>query len=244
MVGRSLLVLALLTAWLVVLMPLKAVAIMAGGVSALGYRDVFGTVWQGRVYGLDLNGVPVRELDVSLDPVTLLTGRLGGDWRVADLSLRGDGEARLSRGSLVLSDTELVVTLARLGLESLPGLDPAERVLVRLDRIELRDGACQFASGTARSGALIGLARLNGRDGPAVTGDFACDGDDLVLDWAGASDGLSLGGRVTFRADGYDWTAHVETDWPDIADGLALAGMTRDGTVWLAEGRERYGAAG
>ncbi|OLF71058.1 hypothetical protein AWH62_13445 [Maricaulis sp. W15] len=244
MLARIALVLGLLLVWLIVLMPLKAVALAAGGSQALGYRDVFGTIWQGRVYGLTLNGVPVRELEVSLDPLALVSGQLGGNWRLADASLRGDGVARFSPASLELGESQLVVTLDRLGLEPLPGLDPAERVFVRLSRLEIRDGACVAVSGTARTGALIGLARLYGRDGPAVTGEFACVDDRLVLDWTGAVDGLSLDGRVSFRSDGYDWTARIETSWPELVDGLALAGMQRDGTAWRAEGSERYGPTG
>jgi len=241
MAGRIALVLGLLVVWLVALMPLKAVALMAGGSQAFGYRDVFGTIWQGRVYGLNLNGVPVRELEVSLDPLALVSGRIGGEWRIADASLRGDGMARLSRSTLELDTTQLVVTLDRLGLEPLPGLEPSERIFVRLGRLEMRDGTCVNASGSARTGALIGLARLHGREGPAVNGEFACADGRLVLDWTGETDGLSLGGRVSFRADGYDWTARIETGWPELADGLALAGMSRDGTVWQAGGSEAYG---
>ena len=232
MVSRIGLVLGLLIVWLIVMLPLKAVAIAAGGSAALGYRDVFGTIWQGRVYGLNLNGVPVRELEVSLDPLALVSGQLGGRWRIADASLRGDGTARVSRSILALGETQLVVTLDRLGLQRLPGLDPAERVFVRLASLEMQDGRCLTASGSARSGALTGLARLYGRDGPPVIGEFACADGRLVLDWRGEADGLSLSGRVSFRAEGYEWTAQVETDWPELADGLALAGMVRDGAGW------------
>lgn len=242
MAGRLLLVAGLLLIWLIVLMPLKLVALAAGGSETLGYRDVFGTVWQGRVYGLRVNGVPVRELEVATDPLALLTGRLGGSWRLNDASLRGAGRARLSGNgnSLDLGPTQLVATLDRLGLDRLPGLDPAERVFIRLDGLVVRDGQCVSASGTARSGALIALARLYGHDGPTVTGTFACDEGRLVLDWAGEAEGLALRGRVGFRAGGYDWTARIETAWPELADSLALAGLERDGDAWQAAGRQAY----
>jgi len=237
MIGRVLLVVGLLGIWLIVLMPLKLVALAAGGAPVLGYRDVFGTIWDGRVYGLELNGVPVSELDVSLDPLVLMTGRIGGDWRVSDSNLRGSGAARLSGTGLQLEATQLVVTLERLGLDAVPGLDPRERVFVRLDRLDYLDGRCRQASGSARTGALVGLARLYAQDGPELVGELGCEDGRVVLDWSGATDGLSLEGRVSFRPDGYDWQARVETGWPDFAEALALAGMQRDGSVWTAEGR-------
>ncbi|MFT6661335.1 MAG: general secretion pathway protein N [Maricaulis maris] len=237
MFARLLLVAGLLLVWLIVLMPLKLVALAAGGSPALGYRDVFGTIWDGRVYGLELNGVPVSELDVSLDPLALVRGRIGGEWRVSDTSLRGTGEARLSGSGLQLDATQLVATLDRLGLDTIPGLDPRERVFVRLDRLDYRDGLCRQASGSARTSALVGLARLYGQDGPELTGDISCEDGRVVLDWAGAAEGIALEGRVSFRADGYDWQASIETAWPDFAEALALAGMQRNGSVWTATGR-------
>ncbi|WP_417487426.1 type II secretion system protein N [Maricaulis sp.] len=236
MIGRVLLVVGLLLVWLIALMPLKLVALAAGGAPVLGYRDVFGTVWDGRVYGLELNGVPVSELDVSLDPLALVTGRIGGEWRVSDRSLRGSGTARLSGSGLQLEATRLVVTLERLGLDAIPGLDPRERVFVSLDRLDYRDGRCHQASGSARTGALIGLARLYGQDGPDLAGEVGCEDGRMVLDWVGVTEGLSLEGRVSFRPEGYDWQASVETSWPDFAEALALAGMQRDGSVWIASG--------
>ncbi|WP_291841901.1 type II secretion system protein N [Maricaulis sp.] len=244
MLARTGLVLALLVVWLIVLLPLKAVALAAGGSAALGYRDVFGTIWQGRVYGLNLNGVPVRELEVSLDPFALATGRLSGDWRIADASLRGDGRVSLSPGRLHLIDTDLDLSLATLGVPLPPGVRPTERIRTRIVELDMRDGACIAASGSASSGALTGLALVEGHTLPVLHGDWRCDGDRLVLDWSGEVDGLTAGGQVRFRADGYDWTARIETDWPDMADALALAGMRRDGSAWQAEGQESYAGVG
>jgi len=242
MAGRIALVLGLLLVWLIALMPLKAVALAAGGSQALGYRDVFGTIWQGRVYGLEVNGVPVREVAVSLDPLALLTGQLGGAWQIADTRLRGTGHVRLGRERMVFEQTDLTVTLDRLGLDRLPGLTRDAPIFARIDRIELRDGACLDASGIAQSRALVSLASLSDRTGPALSGTFSCDGDQLVLDWGGAVEGLGIAGRVVFGDAAYDWTATVETDWPDLADALALSGMTRDRGVWRASGRENYAA--
>ncbi len=243
MAGRIALVLGLLLAWLIALMPLKAVALAVGGSQALGYRDVFGTIWHGRIYGLDLNGMPVREVEVSLDPRVLLTGQLGGEWQIADTRLRGTGHLRLGRNRAVLEQSDITVTLGRLGLDRLPGLARDGRLFARIDRIELRDGVCVDASGMAQSRPLIALPGLADRTAPALSGTFACDGDRLVLDWGGAVDGLDMAGRVVFGETSFDWTAAVETDWPELADALVVAGMIRDGDVWRVSGQEDYAAA-
>ena len=51
--ARAGLVLGFLLVWLIGLMPLKAVVLLAG---PAGYSDVYGTVWDGRIYDLRLQG--------------------------------------------------------------------------------------------------------------------------------------------------------------------------------------------
>ncbi|WP_300544301.1 type II secretion system protein N [Maricaulis sp.] len=240
MVGRILLVLVLLATWLVVLLPLKAVAILAGGADRLGYSDVFGTVWNGRVYGLEVNGDPVREVAVSLRPLALLTGRIAADWRIADEAVSGSGRAALAGRMLALDNVSLALPLSRLGGADVPGLDPQEAVFVRLPRLRLDGDACVEAAGTVRTGALVTLAAAYGFEGPVITGELSCRGGDLVLEFGGEEAGLSLSGEAVLRRSGYDWQVGAHTDRAELADIFALAGLERDGDVWRAEGSSRY----
>ncbi|WP_203291643.1 type II secretion system protein N [Maricaulis parjimensis] len=239
MVMRAGLVLGLLLVWLIVLLPLKAVVMLAGG-DRLGFSDVYGTVWDGRIYDLDVQGVAIRETAVQLKPLGLLTGRLVVDWQVDDPELRGRGKAVLGGNRIDLSRTDISVTLDRLDAPDLPGLDRAERVQLRLGRLELDQGVCRQASGDARLGALASLAAGYGLDGPVLTGQFACRDDRLVLDFTGTSDGLELSGDVVFETEAMVWSLTAQTDEAAMADMLAIAGLRREGDVWRGEGRQAY----
>ena len=246
MAGRILLVLGLLAVWLIVLLPLKAVAIAAGGADRLGYDDVFGTVWNGRIYGLVTPGGRVREAAVSTRPAALLTGRLALDWQIADNSVSGRGRAALAPGGVTLDDVSLTVPLDRLVAAGRAGLDPDTPVFVRLAHLQVQDGQCRAAQGSLRSDALAAAAVQYGVEAPRLTGDIACRGDDLVLTLSGESADMSVDGEAVLRPGGYDWHVRVRTGHAGLADALALAGFAareQDGT-WHAEGRSSYGSNG
>jgi general secretion pathway protein N len=240
MAARLVLFLGLLAIWLIVLLPLKAVAIAGGGMERLGYRDVFGTVWNGRIYGMEINGEPVREVAVSLRPSALVTGRLAADWRIADDSLSGHGRIALGAGRLVLDDASLVVSLSRIGAAGWPALDPDEPVFLRLSRLEMDGGRCVEVAGSARTGALVTLASAYGFEGPVLEGAFACREGALTADFGGEADELGLNGAAVLHRTAYDWRIEARTGRPDLAEAFALAGLEREGETWQAGGRERY----
>lgn len=229
--ARAGLVLGFLLVWLIVLMPLKAVVMLAG---PAGYSDVYGTVWDGRIYDLRLQGQTVRETRIRLRPAGLLTGRLSLDWQVEDDSLRGRGRTDWGHGGVRLTGTDFSVALDRVDAPDLPGLGGDERVQGRISELDWRNGTCRAAAGEVRTGALTGF------DGPVLTGQLACRDGVLVVDFAGRSDRLELDGEAVFGAQAVDWRVTARTEISDMADMLALAGFERDGDVWQREGRRAY----
>lgn len=241
MAGRVFLILGLLLAWLIVLLPLKAVAVAAGGARQLGYEDVFGTVWSGRVYGLTVHGERVREIAVSVDPLALFTGRISADWRAVDEGLTGNGHAVIAPGHVRLDNASLTLPLERLTGRR-DGLDPRDPVFVRLVRLDLREGRCVEAAGTVRSGALVEPAAAYGVDAPPLEGDIACEDGDVALSFSGETADVTVNGRARLRAGGYDWQLDVRTESSDLADALALAGFQAGSDGWHAEGYSAYGS--
>lgn len=237
----ALVFLAALLVALIAMAPLRFVLDAAGGQSRLGFVSAYGSIWQGRVYGVRLGGEPIREVRVSLQPAALLTGALSGRWTLADSRIGGSGDGAIrANGDWMLRDVDAHATLARLGLDRWPGLDPRERVFVQIDRLVVEDGACVQAAGTLRTGALIALARVFDADGPPLVGDLSCDNGRLALDFSGESEDVSVRGRVVFGAQAYDWSAEVETGLADLADALAVAGFEPADGAWIGEGSGRY----
>lgn len=231
-----------LVIWLIILMPLKLVALMAGNVAGLSYSDVYGSVWDGRMHRARAAGQDIEMVEVSLQPLGLLTGALVVDFDLADSSLRGNGRiTRRADGSLLARDVDLVTVLGRVGAPSWAGIDPGERVYVRISELDWHDGVCRTASGDVRTGALIGFASQFGFEGPPLDGQVDCRDDVLVLSLAGSSEDLRLTGEIALHARHYAWQVEVETPRGELADALALAGLVREGSVWRGEGNDAYG---
>lgn len=235
--------LASLLVWLIVLMPLKAVMMVAGGASAFGYQDVYGSLWQGRIYGMRVAGaMPVREVELAVNPLPLLIGRMSAAWSVSDASLRGRGQMHWAGDRLELNATRFDASLQRLGLSAFPGLDLDGQVSATLTQLELDGDTCLAAEGTMRTAVLSQFAATYGYDGPDLVGQFSCRDDRLVLDFSGISDDLSLTGEIDFDRSGYRWSLEVQTPRAELADVLALGGLQRAGNVWRRQGSVGYGA--
>lgn len=231
-----------LVVWLIILMPLKLVALMAGNVAGLGYGDVYGSVWDGRMHRVRAAGQDIELVEVSVQPLALLTGSLSAEFAFDDPGLRGNGQVtRRADGSLLARDVDLVTMLGRVDIALWPGVDPGERVYVRITELDWHDGVCRAASGDVRTGALIGFASQFGFEGPPLDGRLDCRDDVLVLSLAGSSDDLRLTGEIALHAGHYAWQVEVETPRGELADALALAGLVREGPVWRGEGNEAYG---
>lgn len=230
-----------LLVWLVALMPLKAVMIAAGGAAAFGYQDVYGSIWHGRIYGMRVAAMPVREIELAVNPAPLLIGRLSAVWNVSDSSLRGQGQIEVSGDRLALTSTRFNTSLQRLGLPSFPGLDLDGQVSGTLTRLELDGDRCLAAEGTVRTLVLSQFAATYGYDGPDLVGQFSCRGERLVLDFSGMSDDLSLTGEIDFDRSGYRWSLEMQTSRGELADVLALGGLERAGDVWRRQGSVSYG---
>ena len=239
MAGRLGLLAALVLVWLIILLPLKAVMMLAGGSGAFGYQDVYGSVWDGRVYGMRIAGVPVREIEMSAEPLPLFVGQLAARWRVSDDSARGSGRVALGSEAIEIRDMSLLVSIDRLGLEGLPGLDRSQMIEIDVDSMSMRAGQCEQAQGRVRTAALQRFAASHGFEGPSLLGVLSCDDEAVLLSLDGAAADMELSGEVRFTGQDYAWDIELRTRRPELADVLALAGMTRNGDIWTYQGSER-----
>lgn len=229
----------LVLVWLIILMPLKAVMMLAGGAGTFGYQDVYGSVWDGRIYGLRVAGVPVREIEMSAEPLPLFVGRLAARWRVSDDSARGHGHVALGRETIEIRDMSMLVSINRLDLQGLPGLDRSQMIDVDVDKLSMRAGQCEAAQGRVRTAALERFAASYGFEGPSLLGLLSCDNGALVLSLDGAAADLEVTGTVRMTGQDYAWDMELRTGRPELAEVLALAGMTRNGDIWIYQGSER-----
>ena len=236
---------ACLLIWLVALLPLKAVAIAAGGAEQLGYRDVFGSAWNGRVYGLRIEGEPVREIGVRLSPLGLVTGHIDARLSADDPSLRGEGRIRWNGRRLRAHEVSGALALSRLPVESNGLLDPDATVFVRLSELDLDlDGMeCRAAAGQVSTAALTGLGRSYGVEAPRLEGELTCRDGALVLTAAGETGDMRIEGEIVFGATGHDWTVFATSPHAAVREAFGLAGLAREGDVWHGSGHESLDAS-
>ncbi|MFM9852383.1 MAG: type II secretion system protein N [Sphingomonadaceae bacterium] len=213
MLRAGLLFFAALLIALMAFFPLSlAIGMMGASGSLLTARAAEGTIWDGVLRDIGVDGVSLGDYSARLSPLALLTGK-----------------AAIDLHYLAGPDTKatLVATVANYGVDhitaklALPGaFDP-----LPVQTVELRDASVRFAGnrcaraeGQVRvtlSGTIAGFPM-----GQEMVGNPRCDGDVLSITLASAS----AMERVTMRVvpDG-QYTAKVIIKAADQATALKLA---------------------
>jgi general secretion pathway protein N len=223
-------VLSLLMA-LIIFFPLSlAIGMMGASSSLLTARAAEGTIWDGILREISIDGVSLGDFSAELSPFALFTGKAAIDLHyLADPGTRGT----------------LVGTFANFGVDhataklALPGAFdplPVQAVELRDTSVRFSGNRCASAEGQVRvtlSGTIAGFPM-----GQDMVGNPRCDGDVLSIALASAS----AMERVTMRVvpDG-QYTAKVMIKAADqaAATKLAAAGFqeTAAGHVMEISGR-------
>lgn len=205
---------------------------------ALGvdYDDVRGTIWNSAMTGVRTNRGAFGRVDLAIQPLALLTGRLSADIRVAGAGINGSGVVDVSLARrLHLRDAQMVMDVS--AAEALHDLVRARggEVFVRIDRLVFDSAGCHEAAGVVITDVL---ARPDGRTswrGPELQGAPQCRDTDLVLVMNGADDTGAIRVEASVSPDGgARFFADVETDDPDFQLAAGLFGFDR------ADGSYRY----
>ena len=87
--------------------------------SPVQLQSVTGTVWSGEAMQATWQKNPLGKLEWTLRPLSLLTGKLGVDFRLENNGIQVDGEALIDRNQqVVLTDTDAEVDVSNLPLDS------------------------------------------------------------------------------------------------------------------------------
>jgi general secretion pathway protein N len=193
-------------------------------------RGLSGTLWNGRAAQLTLGGVPLGQVNWSLAPAALLTGRLAVDWtaRKGDAYLSGRA-AVIPWGSTRFSGVEGRLPVAELTRFAPPiplALDGM--VSLRLDMLALREGKVTGAAGVlAWQGAKVIAPR------PLRLGDLKLElapdqGGGIAGRLSDAGGPLRAEGDLPLSPDGaYRFQGHLasrDPQQPALAESLAVLG--------------------
>ncbi|MEM5517705.1 type II secretion system protein N [Henriciella sp. AS95] len=194
-----------------------------------------GTVWDGRMSGVYINGQPVGDVDVALRPVSLLSLSPTMEVQWGGAGGRGAGVVTV-KGSGDISASDVRVEQNISALESLTNEIRSIGGILRINggSVEIVDNVCVSASGNVQTDALTRAAQQFGRQFSTLTGTITCEEGAFNIAMNGDSpDGDVLDFKAIADLNGnsrIDVTAETESD--DIETLLARGGFTKSGDVW------------
>lgn len=177
-------------------------ALASRGVS-LAVGSVSGSIWNGRVEGLQVASLPLVQADWDVSPLSLLTGAIGADVRARSGDARANGYASAGfGGSVVLKETEGQVPAALIaGRLPFPVLVDGD-ILLNLGRLVLEDGRPVSAEGVL----VWSDARITAPQ-PVALGNLKLtleprDEGGIVARVSDGGGPLEASGDITFEPDG------------------------------------------
>lgn len=193
-----------------------------------------GTVWNGRIMGVYLNGQPIGDVDVALKPFSLLAFKPEVDMQWGGAGSRGAGTLVLDGGAVEGRDLRLEQQVAALQniateLRSIGGVFRLSDAAVRIE-----DGRCESATGQLRSNTLSLAAERFGRDFPALEGAISCENGAFQMNMEGRSkqgDMINIDGHAALYGPS-DVEVAVTTSDKDVEAYLASSGFSREDGVW------------
>ena len=189
------------------------------------WQQARGTVWDGQVTGLSVNGEPVGAVEGSFSLSRLVQSQPGHLLHWTGPSGHGTALAGPAKDGIHLEDGQAAVTFDASRISS---LFPAREVSLRLSDVQMdmgRDG-CRAASGDVQTDALAHVSAAYGATWPELTGFLSCEQGELVISLEGqAADGTGIAAKAYLQGGG-----RLELwDVPDSqTSALLLAGFTNE----------------
>jgi hypothetical protein len=183
------------------------------GVSA---AEVSGSIWDGRLRAGQYRGVPLGDIEASLDPFALLAG-------TRRLAVQGT----LGRATLVQGDTRgFEMADAAIEVEHLrPSLPLAGRLRLENATLLFSGERCTRAEGRIATDVL-----QRAFNGPEVAGTLACAGEAAIAQLEGRMQDVQVSIALRLDARGrYQAETRIVSANPMVRGVLALAGFAENG---------------
>lgn len=193
-----------------------------------------GTIWNGRILGVYLNGQPVGDVDLALRPASLLTLSPEVEIQWGGAGGRGAGVVRLDGDAVEASDMRVEQRIS-----ALESLAPELRAIGGIFRLgggafRIEDGQCSSATGNLSADTLSLAARQFGREFSDLTGSLECEGGAFQIEMGGSSpagDTIAIDAEASLTGRSrMEVVANTNDD--DIEALLANAGFSRENGVW------------
>ncbi|GGD00162.1 type II secretion system protein N [Aquisalinus flavus] len=210
-----------------------SLALDISGVRAQGvdWAAAGGTVWQGTIAGVSLDGYPIGTVTQRTRFLPLLTGRVFSEIEIAGRPVNGEGRVSLAGERVTLSDAAFLVDLSAYNVVDAFGAPLRGTVRLETDNLQLRGERCQSGVVSLWTDSLSYSARSWGGEGFPLAGTATC-GDDGVLRLALSGEGNGQTVAITGTLDPtLDYLAEVTAGGleEDVATALTLYGFEQTG---------------
>lgn len=210
-----------------------SVALDLAGIRAQGvdWSAASGTVWNGTIAGVSLDGYPIGAVTQRTHFLPLLTGRVVSDVAIAGRPVNGEGRVSLAGQRVSLSDAAFLIDLAAYDVVDAFGAPLRGAIRLETDNLQLRGERCQAGVVSLWTDSMTYSARAWGGDGFPLAGTATC-GDDGVLRLSLTGEGNGQTVAITGTLDpSLDYLAEVRAGGleEDVATGLMLYGFEQSG---------------
>ncbi|MEP3889968.1 MAG: type II secretion system protein N [Hellea sp.] len=177
-----------------------------------------GTVWNGRVNGLDYLGAA----NFKLNPKALITGGLPLSFNTQSPAMALSGQASRNQ----LKDVRFSGTLAKLPTRDGRLKELAGQVSIRVSDLKIKDGGCATAAGQSSTDFLTANQSRWQWRGPKLAGPISCEGGDLIAKLSGQENGQIVRADLRLSPNGgYAANITVQTNQAEAGVVLPLYGF-------------------
>jgi hypothetical protein len=207
-----------------------AVSFASDAAPGFTYAVAEGTIWNGRVAGAGIEGVPLGEIRWRANPVSVLGGRIDARVSIAGGALNGEGRAALGVRAIALRDGDFQFRLDAIRKYTLFGAPYAGEARIAVEHFKIDRAGCADARATISTSALDASLQRLGLSAMPLSGALSCEGGALVATLNGENkDGrLEIVARAT-PAQTYALDVRALPARRDLGEALAIAGFERDG---------------
>lgn len=195
----------------------------------IAYDSAAGTLWNGQIRGLTVDGEKVGDAEIGLRFLPLLAGRAEAKVTVDGPGLEGSGNVRASAKNFVLSGAKGTMELSRFGLVDVFGQTLRGDLETDIDRVAFGPEGCREAKLSVRTDAVTQSLGVYARGGLPLEGEGRCDGPDLLIPLAGSNQDATVEAELRLQPDGrYRSKLMVTPERRELGLFLEQAGFRRE----------------
>ncbi|MEM9838277.1 MAG: type II secretion system protein N [Pseudomonadota bacterium] len=231
----TLIVIVVLTAGIISQLPMSLATDRLRPYAEFG--EVRGTIWNGEIDDIEVNGEVVGDAAIALHFLPLLSREAVADLSFSGRGLDGAGTAGFDGTLITLEDAVGRADLARFGMVDAMGQTLRGTVDASVRKIEfsLEEG-CKTADLSAETDTISRSLGVYAGRGFMMSGDGYCDGEDLVVPLSGEGEDAALNAELRINQRGqYRSRLAVTPKNDDLGRFLQSMGFTRDGDVYVVE---------